>query len=776
MLESHPYKLLVSNALEYFEKQPVETYQKFLAELDFTNQDQFPPPPKEKLQYHQGYVYVYKDTYGFLRDQDGQEYFFHGSAVVDADLLTRLKDLSFRQEIPVIFQLGQGPRGDIIAVSIAAFRTVDEMFNLALKYADEGEYHKAINQIKKVLDSESDYPKAQVLYDTWREYARVEGVPKGSNPYARAKQVQLIEKNLERAEKLFRTAIKQRDNWESAVKDLAMLLDQQGRAEEAIELLEKYRGVFSGKQSLDNLLIRLYSKAEHYDQAITLLNEKLQKANTSASKIPLLWQIGNAYLRQEKYTQAEQHFKQILHLQRGNQSAERNLAICLFKQERLDEAEKILNRILNTSPDTRAAELLDAIKQARQTGYSGKLDEIIVESTLSELYLSGEVSRFTQFFLDRCQFEGVKPERAQTKKFVRSDIKQLEDLATKLGTSRPRERASYYLSAATIVSILEDGMETNQFYKYLCRCFASMGDAAVIEGNKHPDSARELYCEALAIYDGDRTQQKREQDAVNALVRFLYSTLGQSYIPIKPRIPTVDDTLDFIFANHPEENKAFEAVAYLVSRSRHAANLILNRLYEKEYSLRAMAFEYLKNQGIDIPKQVSNAKFVQLWDELRRKQFDELRSISTEIRSIAGFEFTTASLEVRIEQIKKLGKNLFFELDQRRLRQIQSILDIAFELCQKEKFSEQERLSEQIERSCQELLDEIESNPTKISIEAMYPVIQTIQEKINQWKEELYKRSTPDLSLRFPIEAYIPDRNRFSVQVAVTNRIGLQSG
>ena len=58
----------------------------------------------------------------------------------------------------------------------------------------------------------------------------------------------------------------------------------------------------------------------------------------------------------------------------------------------------------------------------------------------------------------------------------------------------------------------------------------------------------------------------------------------------------------------------------------------------------------------------------------------------------------------------------------------------------------------------------------------MYPVIQTIQEKINQWKEEklvmLYKRSTPDLSLRFPIEAYIPDRNRFSVQVAVTNRIG----
>ena len=163
---------------------------------------------------------------------------------------------------------------------------------------------------------------------------------------------------------------------------------------------------------------------------------------------------------------------------------------------------------------------------------------------------------------------------------------------------------------------------------------------------------------------------------------------------------------------------------------------------------------------------------MQLWDELRRKNFDELRKVSSEIRFISGLEFTTASLEVRIERIKRLNDGLFFELDQRRLKQIQNILETAFDLCQQEKFTDQERLAEQIERTCQELLGEIEGNPTKISVEELYPVVQTIKEKTIKWKEELYKKSVPELSLHLPIESYIPDRNLLNVQVSVTNRIG----
>ncbi len=45
--------------------------------------------------------------------------------------------------------------------------------------------------------------------------------------------------------------------------------------------------------------------------------------------------------------------------------------------------------------------------------------------------------------------------------------------------------------------------------------------------------------------------------------------------------------------------------------------------------------------------------------------------------------------------------------------------------------------------------------------------------KTKDWKEELYKRSTPDVSMHLPIETYIPnDKNEFSVQVAVKNHVG----
>ena len=118
------------------------------------------------------------------------------------------------------------------------------------------------------------------------------------------------------------------------------------------------------------------------------------------------------------------------------------------------------------------------------------------------------LSDFAQFFLDRCAFDGVSPERVNEGKYTgsekdfRHDIARLEEVAKQLGTRRPRDRGHYYLSASRIYFDL--GSNQNSFYRYLCRSFASRGDAAVSE-NKHLDTVREWYCEALTAYDGDKT-------------------------------------------------------------------------------------------------------------------------------------------------------------------------------------------------------------------------------------------------------------------------------
>mmetsp|Transcript_41145 Transcript_41145/g.36472 ORF Transcript_41145/g.36472 Transcript_41145/m.36472 type:complete len:82 (-) Transcript_41145:1280-1525(-) len=52
--------------------------------------------------------------------------------------------------------------------------------------------------------------------------------------YSKAKKAQHAEKNLEKAEKFYRLAIQNQDNFESSVKDLATILHQQARTKEAI--------------------------------------------------------------------------------------------------------------------------------------------------------------------------------------------------------------------------------------------------------------------------------------------------------------------------------------------------------------------------------------------------------------------------------------------------------------------------------------------------------------------------------------------------------------
>jgi len=764
-LAGEPLAPLALEAFGQLGDQPSETYQQVVSELI---------EKKARLRgirhQPQGYIYNYRSArnFGFLRGLDGGNYFFHRSAIVDDDLFDKIRNLRQGEQIPVVFETAQAPKGPL-AIGVTLYRTIDEMFQCATGYANDGEYSKAIAQIKRVLDLDPEYPTAQESYEKWREYARISGVPKGSNPYARAKRVQLIEKDLDRATQLLFVAINQGDTLESAVKDLAALLVQQGKPQEAIKILLKNRKKIQDQQSVDNMLIGFYQNAGQYGQAIALLQKKLEQASTEGKKAQFLWQIANSYLRQEDYTQAEHHFRTVLRSQPDNKAAQRNVAICLFKQERYDDAEKILNRILDTSPDAQAAELLEAIAQAKATGKSAQIDEIIIETTLSDF--SREISGFTQFFLDRCDFQGVPPDRVQRQNFSRVDTQKLEELATQLGTRRPRDRAGYYLSAAKIASLLEG--DPNQFYKYLCRSFASRGDASVIEG-KPLDAARELYCEALAVYDGDRSRRKGEQDAANALVRFLFSTLGHSQIPIEPEIPSIDEALEMILNRHPQRDRVFDAISHLVFRSRYAANSILNRLYAQEFSLRAMALEYLKIKGgLALAPVRRLDDFVRLWNELQRKSFDEARSISNELRFLTRVDLTIASLENGIERAKGLGHRLFFDLDQQRVIQLQKILETALDLCKQATFEEQERLCFQIDSRCQDLMREIEASPTKLSVEEMYPVIETIQKKVNVRLEELYQSSTPQLLLRLPVESYTPDNNQqIEAQIVVANRMG----
>jgi hypothetical protein len=73
--------------------------------------------------------------------------------------------------------------------------------------------------------------------------------------------VQLVEKDPEAAIVLFWKAINVGDRIDSALKDMAVVMKQQDRAEEAIEAIKAFRDCCSkqAQESLDNVLIDLYN-------------------------------------------------------------------------------------------------------------------------------------------------------------------------------------------------------------------------------------------------------------------------------------------------------------------------------------------------------------------------------------------------------------------------------------------------------------------------------------------------------------------------------------
>lgn len=728
-------------------------------------------PSSTQLKYGRVTHYFPDRIYGFLRDDSGTSYFFHRTAINDYNLIEKLQ--RGITGIDVTFEHSVTPKG-LVAVTVSLAYSVDEIFEIARKYALDADYPKAIAQIKRVLHIEPDYPNAQNLYELWRSYAQNTSVPRGENPYAKAKRVQVIEKDLERAIELFKLAIEARDNLESAVKDLAVVYVQVGQPENAIEVLNQYRAQIKDTKSVDNLLVNFYQQAELYDSAIDLLQKQLGNSITKDKKAHVLMQIGNCHLRQGNYIEAESQFREIIHLQPHNHITLKNLALCLLNQNKLDEAEKFLNQLLDVTLDDKAAELLKVIQQTRSTGRPTMSQIETVQSISSSV-----VTELAKVFLDSCTFQGVRADHLREGQYdvtnAEADILALERLGSELRTSRPRERAAFYLSAAKIYLLKDDDAPSEKFYRHLSRSFASRGDSFLSEG-RHLNVIQEMYCEALHVYDAV-VQTDKFQDAVNALVRYVASLLGASSIPRSPEISLNDlDEMIVKLFQTPLQIPTLDMLAYLTLRSKYAMDRILQSIHKQAQTkgtFHAQLRGYIGEKIGDVKKLDKLDDLIEVWKEVRRKFSDDYRSVASTLRLISQFEIKTASLEISIEQLKSKTEHLILDLDKDRFRQLLSIFNLSLDLCKKDTFDDQDRLCLHIKLSSEKLIEEIKINPTKLSIEEIVPLLKVTLEKVATWQQNLYQTTTPQLELRVPLESFIPDRHdQIKIQVVVENRRG----
>ncbi|XP_008808718.2 protein SULFUR DEFICIENCY-INDUCED 1-like isoform X2 [Phoenix dactylifera] len=196
-------------------------------------------------------------------------------------------------------------------------------------------------------------------------------VPAGDSPYVRAKHLQLVEKDPETAIVWFWKAINAGDRVDSALKDMAVVMKQQDRAEEAVEAIKSFRHLCSkqAQESLDNLLIDLYKKCGRVDEQIELLKQKLQMihhgeafngkttktARSHGKKFQvsiqqetsrILGNLGWAYMQKNNYDAAEVVYRKAQTIEPDANKA-CNLGLCLIKNGQFDEARAVLEEVLH---------------------------------------------------------------------------------------------------------------------------------------------------------------------------------------------------------------------------------------------------------------------------------------------------------------------------------------------------------------------------------------------------------------------------------------------
>ncbi|PKA49363.1 hypothetical protein AXF42_Ash014265 [Apostasia shenzhenica] len=278
-------------------------------------------------------------------------------------------------------------------------------------------------------------------------YHVIHKVPAGDSPYVRAKHLQLVDKDLDASILWFWKAINNGDRVDSALKDMALVMKQQSRAEEAIEAIKSFRHLCSNQaqESLDNVLIDLYKKCGMAREQIALLKKKLRMIYTGEAfngritktarshgrkfqisitqeTSRILGNLGWAYMQQGNYRASEAVYLKAQMIEADSNKA-CNLGLCLIKQGRLEEARRVLQDVIDGSLPVsgdnkarrRAEELLQEISSTRdqlQQSFSEDERPTVEEEVIERITLllrDWASMELSSIFDDSYDFEGISP-------------------------------------------------------------------------------------------------------------------------------------------------------------------------------------------------------------------------------------------------------------------------------------------------------------------------------------------------------------------------------
>jgi tetratricopeptide (TPR) repeat protein len=612
-------------------------------------------------------------------------------------------------------------------------KEVEILINSGQTLATTKQYSKAIAEIRKALEKNPENTLAQNLLTEYREAEKERTLPTGSGDYAQAKRAEIIDKDLKKAEKLYRQAINNKENAENAVKDLAALLTRQNRDDEAIKILNNYKLKSLNKKSIDNILSNIYQHAKMYEEALKVLKNTLNLTP------------------QYDYKKRANVLTQI--------------SACQVKDGKFDEAEKTLSSLLAITPtNSTAKKWLEALQQAKKTGFYAPLEQIfIVQDVLNDS--ATNISKFFEFYLERCEYQGVNEAQISTRNFSEEDVRKLKGLIEGAGRKRPALRAQYNLSSAKLLIDLDSESEQQKVRLDLQDYALAMGDSCLLE-QKHQDVILSYYLEAFSI---SPKWHKKLSEQLSRSLMLLYKPISEISIE---KVSNPEDCLNEAI----RKNRGNQVIDWLLSLSLNSqvAEFLLT-LIDKDKNLKekvqCLCYEIL---GESTESNIDFQKFTELWGRTRETITRRNEEIVRNLSLLESSANDLGLIEDQINQIQSITQKIRGSLDKRRLNEINKVLGFIFDYSQQKSYTERERLVPVIKKQINQILDEIEKEPTKYSVELFYPYLKILEKTIDENFKEIQLVAEPnELQTNLSIDSYTPDENStIKCQITITNENG----
>lgn len=677
-------------------------------------------------------------NFGFIHDgKSGQDLYFSLSQIIDNNVNS---GSWYHQAVVYSLQTdaqGQGPK----AVTIHKPRTISEMVKLASEFSNSGEYKHAFHLIEQILSEYPDNFSADRLKRQLnRLYPQYNSKQKEhSNAYSKAKKYS-TEKFYDKAIEYYYKALDNGEKVESAVKDLGMLYTQLSKSVEdekqateyrqkAIEFMDRYVDELSDTLSTLYYLENFYYSVKDYDKFIITVDKLVSEKSFSLDKNK------QATLLTKK-------------------------AVALMQLNMPYEAEEVIDDALSIDPTNLAASRLKNIIEN-----NSDTEDIKSEISITEFEsLNSGLSSYIQYILDDYnEFAGVPAKIIESGEYDEKTLKGIRNLIDNFA-GRARERAKYLLTEGKLLTIL-DPDNTVKLRSTMARYCNDMAKNH-ISNNSRYDIVRFYYNEAFSL--------ENRYDATARQVSYYLLTYCYRFDKLLNATSTdisIDKALSQVL-NETVEQKIWEGILTMFMNNSEISAQIIYKLYSnQDYKLKAL--KALNNFGITgLTNSISKDEFNAAWNKAREIRINDYKKIITSIKIIA----EAKNIDSLAENLSKLvdadvKKDWLPALDQSRIHNIINIIVPALDTYRKVSgYRNKESNRNNANGLIQQIIDEIYDGPTKLSFEALLPLMEKTQSLLQSSFADVVKMSEPRLNIQLlSIENVVDTDRTVPVQISVSN-------